>query len=44
MEKIDIATKYHDKVRMLDTHLDQGEVKIMIKENKIFFQDTTPYT
>ena len=39
MEKIDVATKYHDIVEMLDTHLNQGEVNVMIKENKIFFQD-----
>ena len=39
MEKIDVATKYHDIVGMLDTHLTQGEVNVMIKENEIFFQD-----
>ena len=39
MEKIDVATKYHDIVGNLDTHLNQGEVNVMIKENKIFFQD-----
>ena len=38
-EKIDLATKYHDIVGMLDTHLNQGEVNVMIKENKTFFQD-----
>ena len=35
MEKIDVATKYHDILGMLD----QGEVNVMIKENKIFFQN-----
>ena len=35
MEKIDIAAKYHDIVGMLDTHLIQGEVDVMIKENKL---------
>ena len=39
MEKIDVATKYNAIVGMLDTHLNQGEVDVMIKENKIFFQD-----
>ena len=39
MEKIDVATKYHDIVGMLDTHLNQGEVNVMIKENKTFFQN-----
>ena len=39
MEKIDVATKYHDIVWMLDTHLSQDEVDVMIKENKTFFQD-----
>ena len=39
MEKIDVAAKYHDIVGMLDTHLMQGEVDVMIKENKTFFKD-----
>ena len=39
MEKNDVATKYHDIVGMLDTHLNQGEMDVMIKENKTFFQD-----
>ena len=39
MEKKDVASKYHNIVGMLDTHLNQGEVNVMIKENKIFFQD-----
>ena len=33
MENIDVATKYHDIVGMLDTHLNQGEVNVMIQEN-----------
>jgi len=47
MEKIDFAAKYHDIVGMLDTHLNQGEVNVMIRENKTFFQDfslRTPVT
>ena len=36
-KKIDVATKYHDIVGMLDTHLNQGEVDVMIKEYKTFF-------
>ena len=40
MEKIDVATKYHDIVGMLDTHLIQGEVDVMLKENKTFFKDS----
>ena len=39
MEKLIVATKYHDIVGLLDTHLNQGEVNVMIKENKTFFQD-----
>ena len=39
MEKIDVATKYHDIVGMLDTHLIQGEVDVMIKENKTLLKD-----
>ena len=39
MEKIDVATRYHDIVGMLDTHLIQDEVDVMIKENKTFFKD-----
>ena len=39
MEKIDVATKYHDIEGILHTHLNQGEVDVMIKENKTFFQD-----
>ena len=32
MEKLVVATKYHEG--LLDTHLNQGEVNVMIKENK----------
>ena len=39
MEKIDMATKYHDIVGLLDTHLNQNEVDVMIKSNKTFFQN-----
>ena len=39
MEKIDVATKYHDIVGMLDTHLNQKEVDVMINGNKTFFQN-----
>ena len=39
MEKLIVATKYHNIVGLLDTHLNQGEVNVMIKENKTFFQD-----
>ena len=39
MEKIDVATKYHDIVGMLDTHLNQNEVDVMVKGNKDFFKD-----
>ena len=39
LEKIDMATKYHDIVGLLDTHLNQNEVDVMIKGNKTFFQN-----
>ena len=39
MEKLDVATKYHDIVGMLDTHLNQNEVDVMVNGNKIFFKD-----
>ena len=39
MEKIDVATKYHDIVGMLDTNLNQIEVVVMIKSNKTFFKN-----
>ena len=34
--KIDVATKYHDIVGMLDTH--QSEVDVMVNGNKTFFK------
>ena len=34
-----MATKYHDIVGLLDTHLNQNEVDVMIKSNKTFFQN-----
>ena len=39
MGKIDVATKYHDIVGLLDTHLNKDEVDVLIKENKTFFQN-----
>ena len=36
-KKLDGATKYHDIVGMLDTHLNQKEVDVMINGNKNFF-------
>ena len=38
-EKLEAATKYHDIVGMLDTHLNQDEVDVMVKNNKTFFQN-----
>ena len=35
-KKIDVATKYNDIVGMLDTHLNQKEVDVMINGNKTF--------
>ena len=39
MEKLDVATKYHDIVGMLNTHLNQNEVDVMVNGNKNFFKD-----
>ena len=39
MEKLDVATRYHDIVGLLDTHLNQNEVDVMVKGNKEFFKD-----
>ena len=39
MEKLDVATKYHDIVGMLDTHLNQKEVDVMVNGNKTFFKE-----
>ena len=33
------ATKYHNTIGMLDTHLNQEEVDTMVKNNKQTFQD-----
>ena len=38
-EKLEAATKYHDIVGMLDTHLNQDEVDVMVKSDKTFFQN-----
>ena len=38
LEKIDMATKYNDIVGLLNTHLNQNEVDVMIKGNKISFK------
>ena len=34
MVKLLTATKFHDIVGMLDTHLNQDEVDMMVKNNK----------
>ena len=39
MEKLDVATRYHDIVGMLDTHLNQNEVDDMVNGNKNSFKD-----
>ena len=39
MEKLDVATKYHDIVGMLDAHLNQNEVDVMVNGNKNFVKD-----
>ena len=36
MEKLDVATKYHDIVGMLDNHFNQKEVDVMVNGNKTF--------
>ena len=38
-EKLKAVTRYNDKVGMLDTHLNQDEVDVMVKNNKTFFQN-----
>ena len=38
MEKIDVATKYHDIVGILDSHLNQSEVDVMINGIKLSFK------
>ena len=37
MEELEAATKYHDIVGILDKHLNQDEVDVMVKHNKTFF-------
>ena len=37
-EKLEAATRYHDKVGMLDTHLNKDEVDVMVKNDKTFFR------
>ena len=39
MEKLDVATKYHDIVGMLDTHLNQKEVDFMVNGNKTYLKE-----
>ena len=39
MIKLLTATKFHDIIGMLDTHLNQEEVDTMVKNNKQTFQD-----
>ena len=38
-EELKAATKYHDIVGMLDTHLNLDEVDVMVKNNRTFFQN-----
>ena len=38
-EKLEAATKYHDIVSLLDMHIHQDEVDVMVKNNKTFFQN-----
>ena len=37
--KLLTATKFHDIIGMLDTHLNQDEVDMMVKNNKQTFQE-----
>ena len=39
MVKLLTATKFHDIIGMLDTHLNQDEVDMMVKNNKQTFQE-----
>ena len=39
MEKLLTATNFHDTIGMLDTHLNQEEVDVMVKNNKQTFQE-----
>ena len=39
MEKLEVTTKVHNVVGMLDTYLNQDEVDVMVKHNQTFFQN-----
>ena len=39
MEKLLTATKFHDIIDMLDTHLNKNEVDVMVKNNKQIFEE-----
>ena len=39
MVKLLTAIKFHDIIGMLDTHLNQEEVDLMVKNNKQTFQE-----
>ena len=39
MIKLLTAIKFHDMISMLDTHLNQEEVDMMVKNNKQMFQE-----
>ena len=42
MVKLLTATKFHDIIGILNTHLNQDEVDMMVKNNKQTFQEVTP--
>ena len=42
MVKLLTATKFHDIIGILNTHLNQDEVDMMVKNNKQTFQQVTP--
>ena len=39
LEKLLMATKFHDKIGMLDTHLNEEVVDMLVKNNKELFQE-----
>ena len=39
MEKLLRATKFHDIIGMLDTHVNEEGVDVMVKNNKQIFQE-----
>ena len=41
MVKLLTATKFHDIIGILNTHLNQDEVDMMVKNNKQTFQEVT---